>query len=105
MENLLEEFLMPMNISQNGLARAIGVSSRRINEIVLGKRATTTDTALRLAKALGASVSSGWDCRTSMGCGRRRGLIVSQLDSIQKTGCLTAIIYANHSRKFNVTDY
>ncbi len=56
-EVLLEEFLLPMNVSQNGLARAIEVPPRRINEIVLGKRAITADTALRLAKALGTSES------------------------------------------------
>jgi len=48
-EVLLEEFLDPMGISQNALARATGVPPRRINEIVLGKRALTADTALRLA--------------------------------------------------------
>ena len=54
-EILLEEFLQPMAISQNLLARAAGVSPRRINEIVLGKRAITADTALRLARVLGTS--------------------------------------------------
>lgn len=55
-EILLEEFLIPMGISQNQLARAIGVPPRRINEIVLGKRGISADTALRLAKAFGNSV-------------------------------------------------
>ena len=54
-EVLLEEFLVPMNLSQNSLARAIGVAPRRINEIVFGKRAITADTALRLAKTFGTS--------------------------------------------------
>jgi addiction module HigA family antidote len=54
-EILLEEFLGPMEISQNRLARAMGVPPRRINEIVHGKRAVTADTALRLARALGTS--------------------------------------------------
>lgn len=49
-EVLLEEFLNPMNLSQNRLALAIGVPPRRINEIVLGKRGITADTALRLAR-------------------------------------------------------
>jgi antitoxin HigA-1 len=49
-EILLEEFLKPTGQSQNALARAIGVSPRRINEIVLGKRAITADTDLRLAR-------------------------------------------------------
>ena len=49
-EILLEEFLNPMDISQNRLARAMAVPPRRINEIVHGKRRITADTALRLAK-------------------------------------------------------
>ena len=49
-EILLEEFLNPMRLSQTALARAINVSPRRINEIVLGKRAVTADTDLRLAR-------------------------------------------------------
>lgn len=49
-EILLEEFLGPMGLSQNQLAREIGVPPRRVNEIVLGKRRITADTALRLAR-------------------------------------------------------
>jgi len=54
-EVLQEEFLTPMGISQNAVARAIGVPPRRINEIVLRKRAITADTALRLAHYFGTS--------------------------------------------------
>ena len=54
-EILLLEFLEPMGLSQNALARAIGVPPRRINEIVLGKRAVTADTDLRLARYFGTS--------------------------------------------------
>ena len=54
-EVLLEEFLTPLGISQNALAHAAGVPPRRINEIVLGKRGVTADTAVRLALALGTS--------------------------------------------------
>jgi antitoxin HigA-1 len=54
-EVLLEEFLKPMGISQNHLAIKIGVPARRINEIVLGKRGITADTALRLAQYFGTS--------------------------------------------------
>jgi len=54
-EVLLEEFLKPMGISQNHLALKMSVSARRINEIVLGKRRITADTALRLAKVFGTS--------------------------------------------------
>jgi antitoxin HigA-1 len=49
-EILLEEFLKPMGLSQTALANAIHVPPRRINEIVLGKRAITADTDLRLAR-------------------------------------------------------
>ena len=49
-EVLLEEFLKPMGLSQNRLAIDIRVPARRINEIVLGKRRITVDTALRLAR-------------------------------------------------------
>jgi addiction module HigA family antidote len=52
---LLEEFLKPMGISQNHLALNIGVPARRINEIVLGKRCVTADTALRLARYFGTT--------------------------------------------------
>lgn len=52
---MLEEFLKPMSISQNRLALDIGVDTRRINEIVLGERSVTADTALRLALYFGMS--------------------------------------------------
>ncbi len=54
-EVLFEEFLKPLNLSQNKLAVNIGVHARRINEIVLKKRGITADTALRLAKFFGNS--------------------------------------------------
>ena len=49
--------MIPMEISQNRLARDIGVPPRRINEIVHGKRAVTADTALRLARYFGSSAA------------------------------------------------
>ena len=54
-EILQKEFLEPMGISQNKLALALHVPARRINEIVLGKRGITADTALRLARYFGMS--------------------------------------------------
>ena len=54
-EVLLEEFLLPMRISQNKLARDIQVPPRRINEIIHAKRGVTADTDLRLSRALGTS--------------------------------------------------
>jgi len=52
-EILNKEFLEPMRLSQNKLAAALHVPARRINEIVLGKRGITADTALRLARYFG----------------------------------------------------
>ena len=57
-EMLLEEFLKPMALSQYRLAKEIGVSQRRIGEIVVGKRAITADTDLRLCRFFG--LSDGW---------------------------------------------
>jgi len=54
-EVLLEEFLKPMEISQNAIARAIAVPPRRINEIVHSNRSVTADTAIRLAAYFGTS--------------------------------------------------
>ena len=51
----MEEFLKPMDLSQNRVAINIGVPSRRINEIILQKRRITADTALRLARFFGTS--------------------------------------------------
>ena len=54
-EVLYTEFLEPMELSQNKLAKSIAVAPRRINEIVLGKRSVTADTALRLSHYFGNS--------------------------------------------------
>ncbi len=54
-EILMEEFLKPMGISQYRVAKDINVSARRVNEIVLGKRSITPDTALRLSMYFGLS--------------------------------------------------
>jgi addiction module HigA family antidote len=54
-EVLLEDFLEPFELSQYRLAKGLSVPPRRINEIVLGKRAITADTALRLARFFGTS--------------------------------------------------
>ena len=51
----MEEFLKPLKISQNALSRDLDVPLQRINQIVLGKRAITVDTALRLAKYFGTT--------------------------------------------------
>ena len=54
-EILLEEFLKPLKLSQSVLARGLGVPPRRVNEIILGKRGVSADTALRLARYFGMS--------------------------------------------------
>jgi addiction module HigA family antidote len=54
-EILLEEFMKPLGLSQTRLGRDLGVSPRRINEIVHGKRNVTADTALRLSRYFGTS--------------------------------------------------
>lgn len=54
-EILLEDFLKPMQLSQSELARAVGVPPRRINEVVLGKRAVTAETDLLLTRYFGLS--------------------------------------------------
>jgi addiction module HigA family antidote len=64
-EILLKEFLKPMNMSQSRLALDIGVHPRRINEIVLGKRSITADTALRLARYFGNSAQFWLGLQTS----------------------------------------
>ena len=66
-EILLEEYLKPLGMGQVEAARRLGVSLNRLNEIVLGKRGITADTALRLAKLLNTSaqlwmrLQADWD--------------------------------------------
>ena len=76
------DFIEPMGLSQNGLARAIGVSPRRINEIVLGKRAVTADTDLRLARYFGLSEGFWLGVQADYELMDRRRLICGELDAI-----------------------
>ncbi len=57
-EILREEFMLPMELSSNALAKAIGVTTARINEIVRQRRGITADTALRLARYFGTDAQS-----------------------------------------------
>ena len=82
-EILLEEFLNPMGISQNRLARAMDVAPRRINEIVHGKRAITADTALRLARALGTSEQFWMGLQTDYDLEEARKATGNKLKNIQ----------------------
>lgn len=83
-EVLLAEFLEPMSISQNALARAMDVPPRRINEIVLGKRAITADTALRLAKAFGTSESFWMGLQADYDIEEARNRLGADLKHIEK---------------------
>src|SRR5436190_3561712 len=80
---LIEEFLMPMALSQTALARAIGVPPRRINEIVLGKRAITADTDLRLARYFGVSEGFFLHLQTDYDLMARRRQMGSKLKAIK----------------------
>jgi antitoxin HigA-1 len=82
-EILLEEFLKPMGLSQTALATAIKVPPRRINETVLGKRAVTADTDLRLARYFG--LSEGFlGVQTDYELMARRRQIADQLKGIRR---------------------
>jgi addiction module HigA family antidote len=83
-EVLLEEFLLPMGISQNALARAVGVPPRRINEIVLGKRGISADTALRLARAFGTSEAFWMGLQADYDLEETRKLIDADLRQVEK---------------------
>jgi addiction module HigA family antidote len=82
-EILFEEFLKPMELSQNGLARSIGVPPRRINEIVLGKRAVTADTDLRLARFFGMSEGFFLGLQSDFDLMERRREIAADLAAIE----------------------
>ena len=82
-EILLEEFLKPMAISQNALARAVHVPPRRINEIVLGKRAMTADTDLRLARYFGMSAGFFLGLQADYDLLERRREIEDELTGIE----------------------
>jgi addiction module HigA family antidote len=75
---LLEEFLKPMGIGQVAAARRLGISLNRLNEIVLGKRGITADTALRLARLFKTSpqfwmrLQADWDLHEAMARAARK---------------------------------
>jgi len=83
-EVLLEEFLVPMDLSQNALARAIVVPPRRVNGIVLGKRAITADTALRLAKAFGTSEGFWLGLQADYDLEEARKILGRVLESVER---------------------
>jgi addiction module HigA family antidote len=82
-EVLLEDFLKPMGLSRNTLARAVRVPQRRINELVLGKRSVTADTDLRLARYFGLSDGVFLGLQTDYDLMQRRRQITAELQAIE----------------------
>ena len=82
-EVLMEEFLEPLQISQNRLAVAIGVPPRRINEIVHGKRRITADTALRLARYFGTTDRFWLNLQTRFDLETEKDQLGTALDQIE----------------------
>ncbi|MGB3095127.1 MAG: HigA family addiction module antitoxin [Candidatus Deferrimicrobiaceae bacterium] len=79
-EILLEEFLLPLGISQYRLAKDIGVPPRRINEIVHGKRAISADTALRLSRYFAMSDRFWINLQARYDIEREKDLLAGRLD-------------------------
>ena len=82
-EVLLEDFLKPMGLSQNELARALRVPPRRINEIVFGKRSISADTDLRLARYFSVSEGLFLGLQADFDLMRKRRQIQTVLDAIE----------------------
>lgn len=82
-EILLEEFMRPLGLSQNALARSLRVPPRRINELVHGKRAVTADTDLRLARYFGMSEGFFLGLQADYELMERKRQIAAELEAIQ----------------------
>jgi addiction module HigA family antidote len=88
-EILLREFLEPLAVSQYRLAKELSVPARRINEIVLGKRAITADTALRLSRYFGTSEQFWLNLQTRYDLEVERDRLGSRLEdevSVRRAG-------------------
>lgn len=83
---LLEDWLKPLGLSQYALAKAIGVPSRRINEIVKGLRGITVDTALRLGAYFGTDAQSWINLQTQYDTEQARATMVDILQRIAQHG-------------------
>ncbi|WP_394552616.1 HigA family addiction module antitoxin [Agromyces sp. MMS24-JH15] len=82
-EVLMEDFIVPLGITQNKVAVAIGVSPRRINEIAHGKRAITADTALRLGRYFGTTAQFWLNLQTRFDLDIEQDAIEGQLAQIR----------------------
>lgn len=83
-EILEEEFLLPLSLSVYRLAKAIEVPSQRLNDVVLGKRAITADTAIRLARYFGTSEQFWLNLQTTYDLERARDLAGASLTKIRR---------------------
>ncbi len=81
-EILREDFMLPLGLSSNGLARAIGVTPARINEIVRERRGITAETALRLARFFGTSVDLWMNLQQRYDLERAKDLLGNSLEQI-----------------------
>ena len=79
-EILMEEFLLPLGVSQYRLAKDICVPARRINEIVHGKRAISADTALRLSRYFGMSDRFWINLQSRYAIEMEKDLLADRLD-------------------------
>ena len=89
-EILFEEFLKPMELSQNALARGLGVPPRRINEIVHCTRRVTADTALRLGRFFGTTpefwLGLQMDHELDLASDRLKGRLAKEVSEYRQTG-------------------
>jgi addiction module HigA family antidote len=81
-EILREDFMLPLGLSSNALARAIGVTPARINEIVRERRGITAETALRLARYFGTSVDLWMNLQQRYDLERAKDLLGDSLEQI-----------------------
>ena len=84
-EILYEDFMKPLGVSINALAREIALPPNRVSDIVIGKRSITADTALRLGKFSASPRKSGWGCRWTTICASRSARPASKLS--RACGC------------------
>ncbi len=90
-EILLEEFMEPLGLSQNALARALGIDPGRINEIVRGKRSISADTALRLARYFGTTPELWMNLQSRYDLAIAREIKASEIERTVKARPKTAV--------------
>ena len=79
-ENMLEEFLKPLGLTQAETARQLGMSVNRLNELILGKRGITADTALRLGRFFGMEAQFWMNLQTRYDLETTREALADRLD-------------------------